>query len=324
MYIMDLFLYNYSPGNLYVRHDREFIGSTYKKAVYREFTDETFKTIVERTRKDNHLGVLGPFIKAAVGDQIEIVYKNMASFENSISLSNLLEDNQMINTQREGVKPGNVAKYKWIVPKRSGPGPNEPNCVGYSYTSPVFPKRDLATGLLGPLVICRKGILDKHGKRRDNVDVEFATAFVIFNEGDSHYFNDNLQKYVPNKKNPQNSLFRSAIQRYSINGFSFQNIPNLDMKVGDHVAWYTYAFGSFLDAHSSHTHGQTFLVRTSKTFRNDVVVIVPGTYETLEMLGTEPGIWMFHCHVGIHVSGGMFGVYTVFPNSTSSYGDHSY
>jgi hypothetical protein len=58
----------------------------------------------------------------------------MASFENSISLSNLLEDNQMINTQREGVKPGNVARYKWLVPKRSGPGPNEPNCVGYSYT----------------------------------------------------------------------------------------------------------------------------------------------------------------------------------------------
>jgi hypothetical protein len=39
--------------------------------------------------------------------------------------SNLLEDNQMINTQREGVKPGNVARYKWLVPKRSGPGPNE-------------------------------------------------------------------------------------------------------------------------------------------------------------------------------------------------------
>lgn len=127
-----------------------------------------------------------------------------------------------------------------------------------------------------------------------------------------------------NKQNPQNSLFREATQRYSINGFSFQNIPSLDMKVGDHVAWYTYSFGSFLDAHSSHTHGQTFLLRTSKTFRNDVVGVVPGTYETLEMLGTEPGIWMFHCHVGLHVSGGMFGVYTVFPNSTSSHGNHRY
>jgi hypothetical protein len=56
-------------------------------------------------------------------------------------------------------------------------------------------KRDLATGLLGPLVICRKGILDKHGNRIDNVDEEFVTAFVIFNERDSHYFNDNLQKF---------------------------------------------------------------------------------------------------------------------------------
>ena len=45
------------------------IGGTYIKALYREYTDESFSELVPR---DEHLGLLGPIIWAEVGDTIEV------------------------------------------------------------------------------------------------------------------------------------------------------------------------------------------------------------------------------------------------------------
>lgn len=117
-----------------------------------------------------------------------------------------------------GVKPGKIAVYRWYVPKRSGSGPAEPNCVGYSYESTVFPKHDLASGLLGPLILCRKGVLDKYRNKLDEIDQEFATAFVIFQEADSHYFAENAAAHAPNRTNLGDSFFRTANTRFTMNG----------------------------------------------------------------------------------------------------------
>ena len=248
----------------------------------------------------------------------------MASFKNSIKLHNLPVNSKMAFGQRVcGVKPGKKAVYRWYVPKRSGPGPAEPNCVGYSYESPVFPKRDLASGLLGPLILCRKGVLDKYRNRLDEIDKEFATAFVIFQEADSHYFAENVAARAPNRTNLGDSFFRMANTRFTMNGYSFQNIPHLFMKFNDKVAWHSYSFGSIAGEHTNHIHGLTFVTKTYKAFRNDVLTITAGSHETFEMLADNPGTWMVHCHVGLHVSGGMFGVYTVAPKYTrpKGYGD---
>jgi hypothetical protein len=61
---------------------------------------------------------------------------------------------------------------------------------------------------------------------------------------------------------------------------------------------YTYSLGSLLGAHSNHFHGQTFLRSTKLSLRNDVVGVIPGTSETVEMLTDNPGTWFVHCHVG--------------------------
>jgi FtsP/CotA-like multicopper oxidase with cupredoxin domain len=54
----------------------------YKKALYREFSDEAFKN--EKIRTEKYLGVLGPVIYAEVGDTIEVVFKNDASRNYSV------------------------------------------------------------------------------------------------------------------------------------------------------------------------------------------------------------------------------------------------
>jgi manganese oxidase len=55
------------------------IGTTYLKAVYREYTDETFTKLKQREPEWEHLGILGPVLRAEVGDTIKVIFKNNAS-----------------------------------------------------------------------------------------------------------------------------------------------------------------------------------------------------------------------------------------------------
>ena len=69
----------------YTTNGPKRIGHKYKKAMYQEYTDATFATKKERTTDyDKHLGIMGPVIKAEVGDAVEVLFKNMASREYSV------------------------------------------------------------------------------------------------------------------------------------------------------------------------------------------------------------------------------------------------
>jgi hephaestin len=52
------------------------IGSVYTKALYVQYTDDTFTQRVPRAAKDEYLGLLGPTIRANVGDTIKVVFRN--------------------------------------------------------------------------------------------------------------------------------------------------------------------------------------------------------------------------------------------------------
>lgn len=56
------------------------IGTRYKKALYRQFSDANFVNEVPRTKAWQHLGVLGPVIHAEVGDEIRVIFKNLLPF----------------------------------------------------------------------------------------------------------------------------------------------------------------------------------------------------------------------------------------------------
>lgn len=48
-----------SPGNIFLERGGNRIGSRYKKAVYREYTDDTFTVQEERRGSQLHLGIMG-------------------------------------------------------------------------------------------------------------------------------------------------------------------------------------------------------------------------------------------------------------------------
>ena len=54
------------------------------------------------------------------------------------------------------IHPGQIYTYKWQVPERAGPGPNGPTCVTWAYYFDVNPIKDRNSGLVGPLVVCKK------------------------------------------------------------------------------------------------------------------------------------------------------------------------
>lgn len=54
-----------------------------------------------------------------------------------------------------------------------------------------------------------------------------------------------------------------------------------------------------------------YLLQNGKSYRADVVDLFPGTFEVVEMVASNPGTWLIHCHVTDHVHAGMETLFTV-------------
>ena len=63
----------------YTQPGPNHIGHVYRKAIYREYTDGTFVTRKPRAPQDEYLGLLGPILRAEVGETIKVVFRNKAS-----------------------------------------------------------------------------------------------------------------------------------------------------------------------------------------------------------------------------------------------------
>lgn len=61
------------------------------------------------------------------------------------------------------MNPGETFTYKWTVPESVSPTAGDPPCLTYLYFSAVEPIQDTSAGLLGPLLVCKKGALNADG-----------------------------------------------------------------------------------------------------------------------------------------------------------------
>lgn len=62
VYTSDPILPYHSPGNTFLKREGKFIGSKYKKALYREYTDDTFTKPKDRSADMEHLGIMGKYL----------------------------------------------------------------------------------------------------------------------------------------------------------------------------------------------------------------------------------------------------------------------
>ncbi|XP_027766860.1 hephaestin-like protein 1, partial [Empidonax traillii] len=205
-----------------------------------------------------------------------------------------------------------INTYRWNVPERSGPGKTDPNCITWVYYSTANFVKDTYSGLIGPLVVCRKGTLDERGLRKD-IDREFTLLFMVFDENQSWYLKANIETYLHKNPDDFNSTenFVEGNSMHAINGKIYNSLLGLTMNEGDRTNWYLIGMGNEVDIHTVHFHAQTFIFKTDKDHRGDVYDLFPGTFQTVELVAENPGTWLLHCHVADHIHAGMETTYTI-------------
>uniref|UniRef100_A0AAQ5ZYP3 ferroxidase n=1 Tax=Amphiprion ocellaris TaxID=80972 RepID=A0AAQ5ZYP3_AMPOC len=300
-----------SAGNTFLEPGKDRIGSRYKKAVYREYTDATFTVQKERCPNQQHLQIMGPIIKAEVGEQIVITFKNKASRPYSIAPHGVKASGAHIP-----VDPGYIVEVKWDIPESSGPGITDPNCIPYVYYSSVDYIKDLYSGLLGPLVVCRPGTLTPgvgSDRKRMDMEKEFVLFFMVHDENQSWYLKNNIRTYLD--VDPETFVadegFAESNMMHGINGLMYGNLQGLVMRQGQTAAWYLVGMGNEVDMHTVHFHEETFIYKTDRAHRADVFDLFPGTFQTVEMVAGFPGTWLLHCHVADHIHAGMETTFTI-------------
>lgn len=271
----------------------------FNKIRYIQYTDDSFTTRVEQPV---WLGVLGPVIRAEVGDKVRIRFcnkSNAGSFGMHPHGFRYSKDNEGAHYSgvNSGTSPGEGAEvapgacydYRWYADEDSGPGNGEVSSKVWWYHSHVDEPAETNAGLLGPIIIAKRGMANADGSPAD-VDQEFVTAFFIFDELGGE----------------EEGLM------HSINGYIFGNLKGLVANKNDKVRWHVLGMGNEVDIHTPHWHGKTLSVGASAiATRTDVVNILPATMITADMDADNPGEWLFHCHVADHIYAGMSTSYQI-------------
>jgi len=324
-----------SIAKSFMEHGPHRIGHIYKKAIYREYTDATFTALKPRPPEWEHAGILGPILRAEVGDTIKVVFKNNGTHPYSMHPHGVFYEKASEGTAYNdgssatdkvggGVPPGQTHTYTWEVPERAGPGPRDPSSIVWLYHSHVKEMVDVNSGLIGAMIVTRRGMALPDGRPKD-IDKEFVALYQIFDENQSWFLDENIKKHTddPAGVDKNENIPTDAEGRYTfveptgftgvnirstINGMQYANLPMMTMKKGDRVRWYVMTMGFGFNTHTPHWHGNVVLDDGKRT---DVISLLPAQMVTVDMVPDDHGIWLFHCHFSEHMDGGMVARYQV-------------
>ncbi|XP_053166904.1 coagulation factor V isoform X2 [Hemicordylus capensis] len=290
-------------------------SSKYTKVVFRSYLDEAFTKPEVRGEYEEHFGILGPVIRAEVDDVIQVEFKNLASrpyslhahglsYEKSSEGRSYDDESPEWFKRDDAINPKGRYTYVWHATKRAGPSQNQRACRLWAYYSAVNPEKDIHSGLIGPILICQKGMLDMY---RRPIDLrEFVLLFMVFDEEKSWYFNKHAKKNWAEKT--------LGVQRHhtfpAINGIPY-HLPGLQMYKNEEVHWHMLNMGGPKDIHVVHFHGQTFTEQEMKEHQLGVYPLLPGSFRTVEMKPPKAGIWLLDTEVGDYQEAGMQAPFTV-------------
>jgi hypothetical protein len=132
------------------------------------------------------------------------------------------------------VKPKGQYTYHWDVPERAGPGPADPSSVVWLYHAHDHEGVDIYAGLVGAIIVTRSASANPDGTPKD-VDREFVTLFMIFDENMSPYLDANIQRFAgsPNAVRKKDGEFKESNKKHTINGLLFGNLNGLTMRRGE-------------------------------------------------------------------------------------------
>jgi hephaestin len=345
----DVVLWDYAPGTrdrisgllfgehphagTFVLSGEDRIGSAYYKVLYQEYTDATFSSLKldadpAYRQRWGHLGTLGPALRAQVGDTIRVVFRNNSEQPVSVHPHGVFYDEDSEGAPYckdpvpnapcpmavdDAVPPGEMVTYVWPVPVRAGPAAMDGSSILWMYHSHTDEVKDTNTGLIGPIVITKRGKITESGKPID-VDREFIFLYTIYDENDSWLLDRNIDTFAgdPWSVDPDDDDFIESNLMHAINGwvYGYQPLESVTMQRGERVRWYMLGMGTEVDIHTPHWHGQSGIVMGMRT---DIVELLPASMKVFDMEPDNVGTWLFHCHVNDHINAGMLTRFRVLP-----------
>lgn len=267
------------------------VTTKYTKYRYIEYTDETYTVKVPQPE---WMGILGPQLRAVEGDILIVHFKNLADKPLTMhphgvryTPENDGADYEFTGNPGAKVYPGDSFTYEWFADYDSAPGPTDGSSVVWVYHSHVNSVEEIYDGLIGTIVITKKGMeRSRWDPRPKDVDKSFTTLFMVFDEEDGE----------------EGGLM------HSMNGYIFGNGGDFVVNQEDRVRWHLIGMGTEVDLHTAHWHGQTVLDHGRRT---DVVELLPNSMKSVTMIAKNQGTWLYHCHVTDHITAGMMTRWTV-------------
>ena len=316
--------WDYAPAGRNVCADRDFdedeaiftegpshhrIGTKYVKAVYREYLDDRFEYLKwgDASRFNGasaHLGILGPVVRALVGETIELVFRNnlrgdtsLVAFAGALSPYSVepvndIQKNRGTTAKPWVVVPGGEVRIRIKVGEDAGPKEgSEHNSVAYMYGSDVDPIADTHAGLVGLFIVHAKDAGHRHTSP-PGIHREFVGLFATFDENLSRYARMNALRYAVDAETVDylDPEWKLSNRMASINGFLHCNGPIPVAKQHQHVRWYMLSIGNSHDIRGPAISGYTY--STSADKEHQVALMAPGMVRAVDMTVDVAGTWL--------------------------------
>ncbi|OZJ05202.1 hypothetical protein BZG36_02462 [Bifiguratus adelaidae] len=258
------------PARVVEPLDWTYNNTTVRKLHYFQY-DSSY---THRMPQPAHLGLLGPVIRAEVGDNVTVHCWNKANVPISMhphGLHYTFED--------EGaLYDGSSA---------NGSSPADGHSIVWGYHSHVHEDKDVNAGLVGPIVVYKEGTLGAWSPR--DPDREFFAAFMAINDAQSSILSNSTELH------------------YTINGYT-HDIPDMVMEYAERVRWYLMAWGGEMDVHTAvWSSGEVMWGYQA----SNEMTLMPASFRTVDMLANTPGRHTLFCKTPLHRKGGMEAAYVV-------------
>ncbi len=237
----------------------------------------------------------GPVVRVREGDLVRITLRNHLPVGTTIHWHGVNLAPEMdgpVGLNQAAVEPGEDFVYEFVAT----PGGTR------WYHSHADPTAQIALGLYGALIV-----EPQEPMRTYDRDYTY-----ILNEWDLELTPDVATGKTP--RGVRDQILRGGelgTDLFLMNGHAHESIPPIKLAEGDRVLIRLINAGNL--PHAIHTHGHSFKIVATDgndvpegmALVKDTVLIGPGERYDLELDGSNPGVWMFHCHMENHAANGM-------------------
>jgi FtsP/CotA-like multicopper oxidase with cupredoxin domain len=229
--------------------------------------------------------VPGPVLRVTEGDLVRVRFTNNHTSNHTLHFHGMNVPNEMDGVayghlHHLEVEPGQTRTYEFVATPAGT----------HMYHCHVNSPQHIDMGMVGVLIV-------EPRNKRSEPRVDREAVYLL----DDWYLNDN----GGHEAMAHPAMIHQA-NYFTVNGKAFPGIEPLKLRQGERVRVRLVNVG--YQAHSMHLHGHSFVVthkdgrRIAAPQEQDTLLIGPGERYDLVFTATDPGLWLFHCHVVPHVT----------------------